>query len=715
MGIAETDYNRLFTAMDQQTLEGLIAKLAAQQQQQQQTNGQPDSLSALQKLLGNNNSMLQQQQQQQQLHNQQQQQTLPRLDSLRAMTSSLPGSANLMDYLSQLKSNSQPGNNNSSSPMPSQHDSSSMYPEMIRRLSFFQQQQQPQQSSQMSPVDTGSSSDDKFSVSDEASLRRGLKRSSSSSGEPDKTKARLARNRMTARLRRERKKQEAEVLTKLVAALRLRLKELQAALDKLPKEDLQKARTIIDSFGAPPLACLFCSRTFEERRLLDEHLRLNHTAEIKAREQFLVESKAFGSVDSIKDDPFDPMAPMSAAAMRGDLDPKDDDLGSDNEDGLPLSEMSHEERKRRRLKRNAASARLCRQRKKLYTENLRSQLPGLRHKVRSMEAALPEDVVQKIQAASPLPAFLAEQDPDDILTASRRELSSPGASEVHGMDTLGALPSGQASPCGAARSVDGDSTSSMSGLGSPGRDFSSMRIHEKKPRAGSMDSGSTAGSMSFTTGEATPDSLLSVNIPPLNGWGKPSSRRSGLKNDKKRSPRPPSRTSESPEQQHNQNQQRTAAAMMLQPRAPIKQQPAASPLSAHHNGLQMGGSSLPMAFQQQNHLSSSSNPFSMNSSFLRGESPSSSSSSAAIPFKGDNTNMHAHTLQQHLSSSSLTPLLQSMLAVTKMPSASGSNFGNANNSSAAASGAPPSDPEVMNAAIGLQKLVQQQKLASGSR
>mmetsp|Transcript_7637 Transcript_7637/g.15160 ORF Transcript_7637/g.15160 Transcript_7637/m.15160 type:complete len:153 (-) Transcript_7637:1603-2061(-) len=67
MGIAETDYNRLFTAMDQQTLEGLIAKLAAQQQQQQQqTNGQPDSLSALQKLLGNNNSMLQQQQQQQQ-------------------------------------------------------------------------------------------------------------------------------------------------------------------------------------------------------------------------------------------------------------------------------------------------------------------------------------------------------------------------------------------------------------------------------------------------------------------------------------------------------------------------------------------------------------------------------------------------------------------------------------------------------------------------
>ena len=48
-----------------------------------------------------------------------------------------------------------------------------------------------------------------------------------------------------------------------------------------------------------------------------------------------------------------------------------------------------EERRKRRLERNAASARLCRARKKLYISNLRRELPVLGRKIAALRAAIP--------------------------------------------------------------------------------------------------------------------------------------------------------------------------------------------------------------------------------------------------------------------------------------------------------------------------------------
>ncbi|GBG34851.1 Hypothetical Protein FCC1311_110732 [Hondaea fermentalgiana] len=661
----------------QQTLESLAAKLAASQRNSasmssfgtNNTNGgipaSADSFAVLQNLLNSHARAHPQQQ-----HHLQPHQSAPTFTTQQGPSSlTTTSSSALLDYLAQLKQNqSQP-----------QHQSSAGdYPESLNNsLSalLLQQQRPQQQQHSMTKIEPSSSGND--DTEDEAgrlssSRNRGIKRSTS--GEPDKTKARLARNRMTARLRRERKKQEAEVLTKLVAALRLRAKELQAALDKLPKADLAKARSVIEFFGEPPLACLFCSRTFVERRLLDEHLCLNHSAEIKAREQFLVESKAFGTGETGKDESIESMS-MSLASITAGGSPspsKDGDL-SESEDGVPLSEMSHEERKKRRLKRNAASARLCRQRKKLYTENLRSQLPGLRHKVRAMEAALPDDVVQKIQAASPLPAFIADQDTDDMMAV--------------GDGSVGL--SGPASPmAGRALSVDGDATSpaSVPGMGSPELSaaraptsalaaltdkfrlsdasmpaFSAGVSANKKPRACSMDSSSTAGSAAFAmmssaseTGEGTPDSLLSVNIPPLNGWGKPSSRgRAGSKD--------PSGGSCSPTKRR-----RTSA------------EPALKQLA----GMSLSAPTLPIPPSHQRVLSSVG-------PMLSSTTPSSTMGpSTAITSALAATN-----------SASLAPLLQSMVAAGKLNGAKTEYA---------------SDPEVMSAAIGLQKLVQQQRLASSS-
>jgi len=82
------------------------------------------------------------------------------------------------------------------------------------------------------------------------------------------------------------------------------------------------------------------------------------------------------------------------------------------EDHIRVSQLSNEEKKKRRLERNAASARFCRQRKKLYIESLRGQLPGLRHKIKALETALPEMVVEAIRQSTPVPVVDTSRDSD---------------------------------------------------------------------------------------------------------------------------------------------------------------------------------------------------------------------------------------------------------------------------------------------------------------
>jgi len=207
--------------------------------------------------------------------------------------------------------------------------------------------------------------------------------------EDSKVQARLARNRTTARLRRERKKHEAEVLTKYVAGIQKRINELSSVVDSRPAEESEKLQMIVDQCGTPPVCCQFCAQLFTTDTDKNAHVTHIHEQDVKAREAFLAESRKFGlSVDGMEE-------------LENSEEEEEDTYS-------PLVRMSSEDRRKRRLERNAASARLCRQRKKLYIEGLRSQIPGLRHQKKALEHALGEAIAKELDAKSPLPPSLEE-------------------------------------------------------------------------------------------------------------------------------------------------------------------------------------------------------------------------------------------------------------------------------------------------------------------
>uniref|UniRef100_A0A7S2WP47 C2H2-type domain-containing protein n=1 Tax=Mucochytrium quahogii TaxID=96639 RepID=A0A7S2WP47_9STRA len=355
-----------------------------------------------------------------------------------------------------------------------------------------------------------------------------------------RVKQRLARNRTTARIRRERKKHEAELLTKYVAALRLRLKELTTAVDNLPKEEQEEAFKIVKSFGEPRLACQFCSNTFEKQGTLDEHLKLNHAAELRAREQFITESRSFG------------------LSTEGTLEGAANESGSGNQnvedeaEGFRLSRLTSAERKKRRLERNAASARLCRQRKKLYIENLKCQLPGLRHRVKALEAALPKEKVLMIQKATPLPALMAEDPTDEISLMGRLSETEDlfararmETSDKKSTESPNAADTAKQSETSSKRKLSEISDTSSTklepdnGLQKVPKTEKGVASEEERTVGAATDTKTTAGenkekNVDKPEGTATDakldtasllgkrENLLAVDIPRLSGWSKSS-------------------------------------------------------------------------------------------------------------------------------------------------------------------------------------------------
>ena len=179
--------------------------------------------------------------------------------------------------------------------------------------------------------------------------------------------ARLARNRTTARMRRERKKQQAENLTRLVTELRVELEAMENFLNTLPREKQEAVRKGMECLGAAPVACLFCDQDFKSEELKEKHVQSEHTADLKARQAF---QKIY----------------------------QEDQKKQLETSGPANAKLSQEERRKRRLERNAASARLCRQRKKQYIENLRKQVPVLRHKVLGLRSLMPKEATEVAQA-----------------------------------------------------------------------------------------------------------------------------------------------------------------------------------------------------------------------------------------------------------------------------------------------------------------------------
>eukprot|EP00511_Aplanochytrium_stocchinoi_P004163 CAMPEP_0204840726 /NCGR_PEP_ID=MMETSP1346-20131115/38785_1 /ASSEMBLY_ACC=CAM_ASM_000771 /TAXON_ID=215587 /ORGANISM="Aplanochytrium stocchinoi, Strain GSBS06" /LENGTH=489 /DNA_ID=CAMNT_0051978321 /DNA_START=192 /DNA_END=1661 /DNA_ORIENTATION=+ len=189
-----------------------------------------------------------------------------------------------------------------------------------------------------------------------------------SEAESGRTAARLARNRTTARLRRERKKQQAETLTKQVAELTFKLEALEGHLETLGPKAKKNILKGIESFGSAPVACVFCNQDFPKKEMLDKHVETHHAAELKARKMTEQQQKEEQNMEFDEQETDDQNLPLGGS-RRASI---------------------NDSRRKRRLERNAQSARLCRQRKKQYIESLRIRLPELRHRVEILRKLIPD-------------------------------------------------------------------------------------------------------------------------------------------------------------------------------------------------------------------------------------------------------------------------------------------------------------------------------------
>ena len=98
-----------------------------------------------------------------------------------------------------------------------------------------------------------------------------------------RTQSRLARNRITARLRRERKKNLTEELTQQVTNLKVEIKALEMKLAMLSPSAQSAAQAQLRAFPRPRCPCRFCDVTTESESELLAHLESAHRAELSSR------------------------------------------------------------------------------------------------------------------------------------------------------------------------------------------------------------------------------------------------------------------------------------------------------------------------------------------------------------------------------------------------------------------------------------------------
>lgn len=206
-----------------------------------------------------------------------------------------------------------------------------------------------------------------------------------------KKQQRLLRNRETARIRRKRKKQELESLATLARVLQTRLQLYKLTVHTLPQDKKIQLHLAIEAIKN--MECVHCSKleyystNNNKLGVKNQKYSINKTHTIKECEVFRNESRRlFFEVMSRK------------TFLRNDSISSADQLEERNNDSL-----SEEDKKKRRLERNAASARYCRQRKKEYLEKLRVLIPTLNYEIRVYEKFLPASTIEKINSDNPLP------------------------------------------------------------------------------------------------------------------------------------------------------------------------------------------------------------------------------------------------------------------------------------------------------------------------
>jgi hypothetical protein len=195
--------------------------------------------------------------------------------------------------------------------------------------------------------------------------------------------AKLVRERSTAQKRRMFKREELTKLNAAVQELEVRLAKLNIHLESLGENARREVLAAQARAGSPPIGCRLCS-VLERRdefnsieRLLN-HLRLHHGSEIKVYARDEIQLLRFGTDIPSED------------STLSDFDDNDsDDDSYETHPASPSSGDSSMEAKRKiRLKRNAASARKSRKRKRVQLERWRMMLPTLRFQVESLEGAL---------------------------------------------------------------------------------------------------------------------------------------------------------------------------------------------------------------------------------------------------------------------------------------------------------------------------------------
>eukprot|EP00924_Labyrinthula_sp_SR-Ha-C_P003351 snap_masked-scaffold_15-processed-gene-6.21-mRNA-1 protein AED:1.00 eAED:1.00 QI:0/-1/0/0/-1/1/1/0/348 len=175
-------------------------------------------------------------------------------------------------------------------------------------------------------------------------------------GKPSK----LERNRNTARVRREKKKLEAEELTGVYNTLKTENAGLRCKITEKFGKDFEEE--LEKKIAKGPKGCLWCNEVVSVGTTVKVHCEINHPNEFRS----------FGRNEIIEDN-------EKCLQYVEELEEKEANL--ENMSCLAkisrreVQRLSQEEKRKRRLLKNAESARLCRQRKKFYIQKLRMKIP----------------------------------------------------------------------------------------------------------------------------------------------------------------------------------------------------------------------------------------------------------------------------------------------------------------------------------------------------
>ena len=199
----------------------------------------------------------------------------------------------------------------------------------------------------------------------------------------DEKMAKLLRERSTAQRRRKSKREELNQLSSAIQDLESQLAKLKLFLDSLPETSRREILATVTDYGTPPLACRLCSvlekkEEYPSVERLTHHVRTHHASDLRHRGV---------EFDLVK---FCTEIPNEDAEMI-DIDDDSDFEDSSNSNTMdqPISTVDDlaEQKRKIRLKRNAASARKSRRRKRVQLERWRMLLPLLRFQIDALEKA----------------------------------------------------------------------------------------------------------------------------------------------------------------------------------------------------------------------------------------------------------------------------------------------------------------------------------------